>query len=101
MLNFNEKWKIIIRMLCINMTVIQNMTGMKAIVSQILEKDFLFNAMDFYLEISTLVLFLLFRHWMEMKSLSGVSGALNELIKLIPKKANLIKGKNLVKKRTY
>ena len=61
---------------------------------------FLFNAMDFYWEISTLVLFLLFGHWMEMKAVTGASGALNELVKLIPKKANLVKGKEIIEINT-
>ncbi len=57
---------------------------------------FLFNAMDFYWEISTLVVFLLFGHWIEMKAVNNASGALGELAKLIPKKANIIKGKNII-----
>jgi P-type Cu2+ transporter len=57
---------------------------------------FLINAPDFYWEISTLTVILLFGHWMEMKSVVGASGALKELVKLIPPKANLIKdGKTL------
>ncbi len=57
---------------------------------------FLFNAMDFYWEISTLVVFLLFGHWMEMKAVTSASGALGELAKLIPQKANLLKGKEII-----
>jgi Cu2+-exporting ATPase len=50
---------------------------------------FLFtDAPDFYWEISTLVLFLLFGHWMEMRSIRGATGALRELVKLIPPTAN-------------
>ncbi len=56
-----------------------------------LAATFLFKASDFYWEISTLVLFLLFGHWMEMRAVVGASGALNELVKLIPPKANLVK----------
>src|SRR3989338_8274663 len=56
---------------------------------------FFFTAPDFYLEISTLVTFLLFGHWMEMRSVEGATGALGELAKLIPKKANLIRGKEI------
>lgn len=52
---------------------------------------FLFEAADFYWEISTLVVFLLFGHWMEMKAIRGASGALNELVKLIPPMANRFK----------
>lgn len=49
---------------------------------------FIFAAPEFYWEISTLVVFLLFGHWMEMRSLRGATGALRELIKLIPPSAN-------------
>ncbi len=52
---------------------------------------FLFNAPDFYWEISTLATFILFGHWMEMKAQRTASGALKELVKLIPPTANLIK----------
>lgn len=61
---------------------------------------FFFTAPDFYWEISTLVTFLLFGHWMEMRSVEGASGALGELAKLIPKKANLIRGKEIVEVST-
>ena len=57
---------------------------------------FFFTAPDFYWEISTLVTFLLFGHWMEMRSVEGATGALGELAKLIPKKANLIRGKDII-----
>ncbi|MBU4069753.1 MAG: heavy metal translocating P-type ATPase, partial [Nanoarchaeota archaeon] len=53
-------------------------------------------APDFYWEISTLTLFLLFGHWMEMRAVMASSGALGELAKLIPKKANLIKGDEVI-----
>lgn len=51
---------------------------------------------DFYWEISTLVVFLLFGHWMEMKMTRRASGALQELVKLIPPTANLIKDSEVV-----
>ncbi len=57
---------------------------------------FFFEAIDFYWEISTLVLFLLFGHWMEMKAVRGASGALKELVKLIPPTANLVKDGEIV-----
>ncbi len=57
---------------------------------------FFFEAEDFYWEISTLVVFLLFGHWMEMKAVRGASGALKELVKLIPPTANLIKNGEVV-----
>jgi Cu2+-exporting ATPase len=61
---------------------------------------FVFQAADFYWEISTLVLFLVFGHWMEMRAVMGASGALNELVKLIPPKANLVKGKQIIEVET-
>ncbi|MBR9704587.1 heavy metal translocating P-type ATPase [Candidatus Pacearchaeota archaeon] len=61
---------------------------------------FLFVAPDFYWEISTLTLFLLFGHWMEMKAVMLSSGALGELAKLIPKKANLLKGTDIIEVST-
>ncbi|MEW6721766.1 MAG: heavy metal translocating P-type ATPase [Candidatus Micrarchaeota archaeon] len=57
---------------------------------------FLFEAPDFYWEISTLAVFLLFGHWMEMRTVRDASGALRELVKLIPPKANLVKGDEII-----
>ncbi|MFQ5796492.1 MAG: heavy metal translocating P-type ATPase [Candidatus Bipolaricaulia bacterium] len=51
---------------------------------------FFFEAADFYWEISTLILALLFGHWWEMRAVRGASGALRELVKLIPPTANRI-----------
>jgi len=51
---------------------------------------FWFRAADFYWEISTLVVFLLFGHWMEMRAMRAASGALTELVRLMPPTANLI-----------
>jgi Cu2+-exporting ATPase len=52
---------------------------------------FIPTAKDFYWEISTLVLVLLLGHWLEMRAVISTSGVLEELVKLIPPKANLIK----------
>ncbi len=57
---------------------------------------FLFEAPDFYWEISTLTAFLLFGHWMEMKAQRSAAGALKELVKLIPPTANLIRENTIV-----
>ncbi|RMF32574.1 MAG: heavy metal translocating P-type ATPase [Chloroflexi bacterium] len=51
---------------------------------------FVFTAVDFYWEISTLVMVLLLGHWLEMRAIRGTAGALRELIKLIPPTANRI-----------
>lgn len=60
-----------------------------------LATTFLFKAPDFYWEISTLATFILFGHWMEMRAQRNASGALKELVKLIPPTANLIKDGNI------
>ena len=52
--------------------------------------------MDFYWEISTLVVFLLFGHWMEMRAVRGATGALQELAKLIPPTAHRVEGERVV-----
>jgi Cu2+-exporting ATPase len=51
---------------------------------------FVFTAVDFYWEISTLVAVLLLGHWLEMRAVRGTAGALRELVKLIPPTANRI-----------
>ncbi len=51
---------------------------------------FLFAAVDFYWEVSTLVAVLLLGHWLEMRAVRGTAGALKELTKLIPPMANRI-----------
>lgn len=47
---------------------------------------------EFFWEISTLVVILLFGHLMEMRAVTGAAGALKELIKLIPPQSNLLIG---------
>ncbi len=57
---------------------------------------FFFEAPDFYWEISTLAMFILFGHWMEMRAERSAAGALKELVKLIPPTANLIRNGDVV-----
>ncbi len=45
----------------------------------------------FFWELATLIDIMLFGHWMEMKSVMGASMALEELVKLMPSGAHLIK----------
>lgn len=61
---------------------------------------FLFPGEPFYWEITTLTLVLLFGHWLEMRAVAGTTEALQELTKLIPPKANLIKGEEVVEVET-
>lgn len=74
--------------------------GMMVLVSVAVSTGYLFSVattfilvdtVDFYWEISTLVVFLLFGHWMEMRMTRRATGALQELVKLIPPTANLFK----------
>jgi len=46
---------------------------------------------DFFWELATLIVIMLLGHWIEMKSVMGASKALDELIKLMPEEAHLIK----------
>jgi len=61
---------------------------------------FAFQAVDFYWEISTLVVVLLLGHWLEMRAIRGATGALKELTKLIPPTANLIHGDHVMETPT-
>jgi Cu2+-exporting ATPase len=83
----------------------QGMLGMMVLVSISVGTGYLFSVastfilvdtMDFYWEISTLVVFLLFGHWMEMRMTRRATGALQELVKLIPPTANLFKDGEVV-----
>jgi P-type Cu2+ transporter len=60
----------------------------------------LLSAMDFYWEISTLAVFLLFGHWMEMRASITAAGALKQLVKLIPPTANLVKEGRIIEAPT-
>ncbi len=51
---------------------------------------------DFFWELATLVDVMLFGHWIEAKSVMGASMALEELVKIIPKTAHLVKGDDIV-----
>lgn len=76
----------------------RGMLGMMVLVSLAVSVGYVFSVAttffftgvgDFYWEISTLVVFLLFGHWMEMRMTSRATGALQELVKLIPPTANV------------
>lgn len=60
----------------------------------------LLSAIDFYWEISTLAVFLLFGHWMEMRAQGAAAGAVKELVKLIPLTANLIVNEQIIEAKT-
>jgi P-type Cu2+ transporter len=46
--------------------------------------------MDFYWEMATLIVIMLLGHWIEMKSISGASRALELLVRMMPSSAHLV-----------
>ncbi|MFP4662719.1 MAG: HAD-IC family P-type ATPase, partial [Halanaerobiales bacterium] len=50
----------------------------------------------FFWELATLIIIMLLGHWIEMKSVMGASNALEELAKLMPDEAHLIKDEETV-----
>ncbi|OYW86047.1 heavy metal translocating P-type ATPase, partial [Candidatus Saccharibacteria bacterium 32-49-10] len=62
-----------------------------ALVYSLLVTFGLVSGMDFWWELATLVTIMLLGHWLEMKSVAHAQGALNELAKLLPDEAELIK----------
>ncbi len=51
---------------------------------------------DFFWELSTLVDIMLFGHWIEAKSVLGASRALEELVKVMPTMAHLVKNGDII-----
>lgn len=51
----------------------------------------LFKGPEFFWELATLIVIMLLGHWIEMRSIMGASRALEELVKLMPEEAHLIK----------
>lgn len=47
---------------------------------------------DLLFEVSSLITIMLLGHWIEMKSVQGAQGALDELAKLLPDKAEVVRG---------
>ncbi len=83
--------------------------GMMVLVSIAVGTGYLFSVaatfiltdvVDFYWEISTLVVFLLFGHWMEMRMTRRATGALEELVKLIPPTANRVEDDEILEVST-
>jgi Cu2+-exporting ATPase len=58
------------------------------------------SGMDFFWELATLILIMLFGHWIEMKSISGASRELELLVQLMPNDAHLIHGDHIMDVKT-
>lgn len=56
---------------------------------------FFISGTEFFWELATLIVVMLFGHWMEMRSVSNAQGALKELAKLLPDTAELVDGKQV------
>ena len=52
--------------------------------------------MDFFWELSTLILIMLLGHWIEMKSIAGASRELELLVQLIPSDAHMVHGDHIM-----
>jgi Cu2+-exporting ATPase len=56
--------------------------------------------MNFFWEVSTLILIMLLGHWIEMKSIAGASRELELLVQLMPSDAHLIHGDHIMDVKT-
>ncbi len=73
--------------------------GMMTLIGTAISVAFFFSAAtvffiaggDFFWELATLIDIMLLGHWMEMKSVLGASRALEELVKVMPTTAHLVK----------
>ncbi|MBN8568052.1 MAG: cadmium-translocating P-type ATPase [Ignavibacteria bacterium] len=61
---------------------------------------FVLQGMDFFWELTTLILIMLLGHWIEMKSVMGASKELEMLVSMIPSEAHLIKEGEIKEVRT-
>lgn len=76
--------------------------GMMTLIAMAITVAFLYSAsvslklldgMDFWWEVSTLIVIMLLGHWLEMASVMSAQGALKELAKLLPDQAELVTAK--------
>src|SRR4030095_13077812 len=56
--------------------------------------------MDFFWELSTLILIMLLGHWIEMKSVAGASKELELLVQLMPSVAHMVHGDHIMDVKT-
>lgn len=77
--------------------------GMMTLIGIAIEVAFIYSfstlllgGMAFFWELATLIVVMLWGHWIEMRSVLGASRAVEELAKLMPTKANLLKDGEIV-----
>lgn len=81
-----------------------NMPGMMTLIAVAISVAYFYSAAvvfglegeDFFWELATLIDIMLLGHWIEMKSVLGASRALEELVKIMPQEAHLIRGNQTV-----
>ena len=77
----------------------KGMPGMMVLIGVAITTAYLYSALvifglrgkPFFWELATLIDIMLLGHWIEMKSILGASRALEEMVKLLPSEAHLIK----------
>ncbi|MGD6810226.1 MAG: copper-translocating P-type ATPase [Candidatus Bathyarchaeia archaeon] len=78
--------------------------GMMTLIATAISVSFFYSAAtvfvltgtDFFWELATLIDVMLFGHWIEMRSVLGASRALEELVKVMPTNAHVIRGNQTV-----
>jgi Cu2+-exporting ATPase len=78
--------------------------GMMTLIGTAISAAFFYSAatvlvisgMDFFWELATLIDVMLFGHWIEAKSILGASRALEELVRIMPTNAHLVKDGEIV-----
>ncbi len=78
--------------------------GMMTLIGTAISVAFLYSAatvlvlagMDFFWELATLIDVMLFGHWIEMKSVLGASRALEELVRVMPTNARVLRDGRIV-----
>jgi len=58
------------------------------------------SGMDFFWELSTLILIMLLGHWIEMRSVAGASKELELLVQLMPSEAHMVHGDHIMDVKT-
>ncbi len=82
----------------------ERLPGMMTLIAMAISVAFFYSAatvffldgMDFFWELATLIDVMLLGHWVEAKSVMGASRALEELVKIMPTTAHLVKEREIV-----
>ena len=80
--------------------ILSRKPGMMTLISLAIITSFIYSVLatfilegtEFFWELATLIVIMLLGHWIEMRSVMNAQGALKELAKLLPDKAELLNG---------